>query len=391
MHNSIISVIFFVGLLYGSIANATDVELHSNVPDRYVVVPGDTLWGLASRFMKDPWRWKEIWGLNEQQIKNPHKIYPGDLIVIEKTPDGNKLRIIKETVVMERLSPHVRMEKSDADAIPSIPVAAIEPFLSQPLVIDKDSLESAPIVLGTSDNRVLLSKGDQIYAKNMPTDQGSSWQIFRPGKALIDPSMPDEGTLLPEWLGEYLVPEAFGDYVGDGWLGESKGRVLGYEAVHLGDAEVERFADISTMFIVSSSQEIFKGDRLVPAPPTEFINYAPHAPEQDVNGRIISVYGGVTEIGKGSVVALSKGAQDGLETGNVLAIYRRHMSETGEDSLKVDRVFDEFGFTSKRQVVELPEERAGLVFVFRVFEKVSYALVMQTTQPIRLFDSVKTP
>lgn len=390
MHNSIISVILFVGLLYSSIANAANVELHSNVPDRYVVVSGDTLWGLASRFLKDPWRWKEIWGLNEQQIKNPHKIFPGDLIVIERTPDGNKLRIIKETVVMERLSPHVRMEMSDADAIPSIPVAAIEPFLSQPLVIDKDSLESAPIVLGTSDNRVLLSKGDLIYAKDMQADQGSSWQIFRPGKALIDPN-PDKGTLMPEWLGEYLVPESFGDYVREGWFGENKGKILGYEAIYLGDAEVERFADVSTISIVRSSQEIFKGDRLIPAPPTEFINYAPHAPEQDVNGRIISVYGGVTEIGKGSIVVLSKGTQDGLEIGHVLAIYRRHLSETGDASLKVDRVFDEFGATSMRQVVELPEERAGLVFVFRVFEKVSYALVMQTTQPIQIFDSVKTP
>ena len=391
MHNSIISVILFVGLLYGPMANAADVELQNNVPDRYVVVPGDTLWSLSSRFLKDPWRWKEIWGLNEQQIKNPHKIYPGDLIVIERTPDGNKLRIIKETVVMERLSPHVRMEKSDAEAIPSIPVAAIEPFLSQPLVIDKDSLESAPIVLGTTDNRVLLSKGDQVYAKNMPTDQGSSWQIFRPGKALIDPSISDEEALLPEWLGEYLVPESFGDYVGEGWIGENKGKVLGYEAVYLGDAVVERFAELSTISIVRSSLEIFKGDRLVPAPPTAFINYAPHAPEQDVNGRIISVYGGVTEIGKGSIVVLSKGMQDGLETGNVLAIYRRHLSETGDNSLKVDRSFDELGSPPKREVVELPEERAGLVFVFRVFEKVSYALVMQTTQPIRILDSVKTP
>jgi hypothetical protein len=388
MHNSIISVILFVGLLYGPMANAADVELHSNVPDRYVVVPGDTLWGLASRFLKDPWRWKEIWGLNEEQIKNPHKIYPGDLIVIERTPDGNKLRIIKETVVMERLYPHVRMEMSDADAIPSIPVAAIEPFLSQPLVIDKDSLESAPIVLGTSDNRVLLSKGDLVFAKGMPTDQGSSWQIFRPGRVLIDPN-PDKGALLPEWLGEQLMPESFGDYVGEGWLGENKGKVLGYEAIYLGDAEVEKFADVSTISIVSSAQEIFKGDRLVPAPPTEFINYAPHAPEQDINGRIISVYGGVTEIGKGSIVVLNKGARDRLETGNVLAIYRRHLSETGDDSLQVNRDF-EIG-SSMREVVELPEERAGLVFVFRVFEKVSYALVMQTSQPIRTLDSVKTP
>lgn len=380
-----------MGLFYGPMSNAANVELQDNVPDRYVVVPGDTLWGLSSRFLTDPWRWKEIWGLNKQQIKNPHLIYPGDLIVIERTPDGNKLRIIKETVVMERLSPHVRMEMSDADAIPSIPVAAIEPFLSQPLVIDKDSLESAPIVLGATDNRVLLSKGDHVYAKNMPTDQGSSWQIFRPGKALIDPSISDEEALLPEWLGEYLVPESFGDYVGEGWFGENKGKVLGYEAEYLGDAVVERFAELSTISIVRSSQEIFKGDRLIPAPPTSFVNYAPHAPEQDISGRIISVYGGVTEIGKGSIVVLSKGAQDGLERGHVLAVYRRHLSETGDNSLKVDRSFDELGSPLKREVVELPEERAGLVFVFRVFKKVSYALVMQTTQPIRIFDSVKNP
>lgn len=383
-------MILFVGLLYGPITNATQVELQSNVPDRYVVAPGDTLWGLASRFLKDPWRWKEIWGLNEEQIKNPHKIYPGDLIVIEKTSAGNKLRIIKETVVMERLSPHVRMEESNADSIPSIPVAAIEPFLSQPLVIDKDSLESAPIVLGTSDNRVLLSKGDLIYAKDMPTDLGSSWQIFRPGRALIDPKL-DKGNLLPEWMGEYLMPESFEDYVGEGWLGKDVGRVLGYEAIYLGDAEVEKFSEVSTISIVSSKQEIFKGDRLVPAPPTEFINYAPHAPDHDINGRIISVYGGVTEIGKGSIVVLSKGEEDGLVTGNVLAIYRRHLSETGDNSLEVDRGFDEFGATSMREIVELPEERAGLVFIFRVFKKVSYALVMQTTQPIRILDAVKTP
>jgi hypothetical protein len=258
------------------------------------------------------------------------------------------------------------------------------------LVIDKDGLESAPIVLGTSDNRVLLSKGDRIYAKNMPTDQGPSWQIFRPGKVLIDPN-PDKGVLLPDthWINEYLMPESFGEYMGGGWLWEDKGEVLGYEAIYLGDAKVEKFDEISTISIVRSPREIFKGDRLVPAPPTMFINYAPHAPDQDINGRIISVYGGVTEIGKGSIVVLSKGAQDGLEIGNVLAVYRKHLSETGNDSLKVKRDFEIL--SSTREVVVLPEERAGLVFVFRVFEKVSYALVMRTSQPIRIFDTVKTP
>ena len=118
------------------------------------------------------------------------------------------------------------------------------------------------------------------------------------GKALIDPSISDEEALLPEWLGEYLVPESFGDYVGEGWLGENKGKVLGYEAVYLGDAVVERFAELSTISIVRSSLEIFKGDRLVPAPPTAFINYAPHAPEQDVNGRIISVMVALQKLAK---------------------------------------------------------------------------------------------
>jgi hypothetical protein len=137
-------MILLVGLLYGPSANAASVELQSNMPDRYIVVPGDTLWGLASRFLKDPWRWPEIWGLNEEEIKNPHKIYPGDLIVLERTPDGNRLRLIKGETVEERLSPLVQVEKTEVGAIPSIPVAAIEPFLSQPLVIEKNGLENAP-------------------------------------------------------------------------------------------------------------------------------------------------------------------------------------------------------------------------------------------------------
>jgi hypothetical protein len=402
MHNSIISMILLVGLLYGPSANAASVELQSNMPDRYVVVPGDTLWGLASRFLKDPWRWPEIWGLNEEEIKNPHKIYPGDLIVLERTPDGNRLRLIKgETVeerlspllgvdetVEERLSPLVQVEKTEAEAIPSIPVAAIEPFLSQPLVIEKNGLENAPSVLGASDYRVALSKGDLVYAKDMPKDKGLLWQIFRPGKALTDPEHDTTSTIWSD-LAEYLVlTDRDNDaYFFDEWA--RSGEILGYEATYLGDAKVEKFDDVSSISIVRSVQEIYKGDRLVLAPPPMFTNYAPHAPDKEIEGRIISVYGGVTEIGKDSIVVLSKGTHDGLEIGNVLAIYKTNESQTSDDSQVVSRSY-EIGM-SKRETVVLPEERAGLVFIFRVFERVSYALVMQTTQPIRMLDVVQTP
>ena len=340
MRKSIISVILFVGLFFSLSAKAADIELQNNIPDRYIVVPGDTLWGIASRFLKDPWLWSQIWGLNREQVKDPHKIYPGDIIVLEKTPDGSKLRLVREIVVV-KLSPKVRMEKSSVAAIPSIPATAIEPFLNRPLVIEENGLANAPLVLGTSDNRVILNAGDIVYVSGLPRDKGSAWQFFRPGKTLTDPD---------------------------------DGQILGYEAVYLGDAKVEKFADISAVSIIRSVEEILKGDRLAPTPATIFNSYAPHAPDKVIKGRIISVYGGVTEVGRGSIVTLSKGARNGLAVGNVLAVYRKSQTVSPE-----------------REVVQLPDERTGLVFVFQVFEKVAYALVMQSTQPIQVLDAVQTP
>lgn len=340
MRKSIISMILFVGLFFSLSARAADIELQNNIPNRYVVVPGDTLWGIASHFLKDPWLWPQIWGLNREQVKNPHKIYPGDIIVLEKTPDGSRLRLASEIAVI-KLSPKVRAEESGVTAIPSIPATAIEPFLRRPLVIEKDGLANAPLVLGTSDNRVILNTGDIVYVSGLSKDKGSAWQFFRPGKTLIDPD---------------------------------NGQILGYEAIYLADAKVEKFADISAVSIIRSVEEILKGDRLAPTPATTFNNYAPHAPDRVIKGRIISVYGGVTEIGRGSIVTLSKGTRDGLTAGNVLAVYRKSQTLSPE-----------------REVVQLPDERTGLIFIFQVFEKVAYALVMQSTQPIQVLDAVQTP
>jgi len=344
MRKPIISMILFLGLLSVTPAQAENIILRSDTPDRHVVVPGDTLWGIASRFLKDPWRWPEIWGLNREQVKNPHRIYPGDIIVLEKTPYGSRLRLAEDNADIRtvKLSPKIRTEQPSTAAIPSIPASAIEPFLSQPLVIEKDGLANAPYILGSSDSRVVLSTGNTVYVSGLPEDKGTAWQIFRPGKALKDPDHHDQ--------------------------------ILGYEAIYLGNVKANVFADVSTVTITRASEEILKGDRLVPSPDIIFNNYAPHAPESSINGRIISVYGGVTEIGRGAIVTLNKGEQDGLEMGHVLAVYRKSQAKS-----------------LKGEMVQLPDERTGLVFIFRIFDKISYALVVQSTQSIKILDAVKTP
>lgn len=346
MCKPIISIILFLSLLSVQPVKAVkeDSMLRRDSPDRYVVVEGDTLWEIAARFLKDPWRWPEIWGFNRDQLSNPHEIYPGDIIALEKSVGGNRLQLIKDKRSRRtiKLSPHMRVEQIQPDAIPSIPASAIEPFLSQPLVIEKNGLAYAPYLLGTSDNRVILSTGNTVYVSNMPDDKGSAWQVFRTGKALIDP--------------------------------DRNNQVIGYEAEFLGNVRVEIFDEISTGVITHSAQEILKGDRLVPAPGIIFNNYAPHSPDTIVKGRIISVYGGVTQIGKGSIVTLNKGMLDGLEMGHVLAVYRRSHTRMPDGKM-----------------VQLPDERSGLVFVFRVFDQVSYALVVQTTRTIQILDTVKNP
>jgi hypothetical protein len=339
----IISLICF---LLPALACADQFQIRPDAPDRHVVVKGDTLWDISGKFFADPWKWPHIWGLNKDTIKDPHWIYPGDLVLLDRS--SGTLRIgqmgtagARDASGIVRLSPKVREDLSIHDAIPSIPASAIGPFLSRPLVIEEGMLDDAPMLIGAREGRVILGTGDICFARGLTSDLGDQWQIYRPGKKFIDPD---------------------------------SGEVLGIEVVYLGDAEVMNFSDISTISITHSIQETHRGDRLVAPSAETALTYLPRAPENNITARVISVYGGVSQAGQNTAITLNKGARDGVEIGHVLALY--HKGEVVKN---------------EGESYTLPDERYGLVFVFRVFDKVSYALVMQTKLPVQLLDRAQTP
>jgi nucleoid-associated protein YgaU len=374
--------------------HVTQADLQANAPDEYTVVKGDTLWGISGRFLKDPWKWPQIWQMNRDEIKDPHWIYPGDVIHLDRAagPDGYPRLSLEAggpsaaAANVVKLEPRVRIE-SIRTAIPSIPGSAIGPFLTQPLVVEEDGLDTAPRIVAAQEGRVAVSAGETAYADRIGTDAGVNWQVFRPGVALHDPETNE---------------------------------VLGYEAKYLGDARVRRFGNPTTLTITKSVQEIVRGDRLVPARETSFPNYVPHAPDKLIQGAIMSVEGGVAEIGQFQVVAINRGARDGLEVGHVLASYHRGATIDAEGhvispvisgggasgwlkgaDLKPNYIVEppaeedlshaKAGKTLRSGTIKLPDERNGLLFVFRVFNKMSYAMVMKATRPIYIGDIVRTP
>jgi LysM domain len=361
----------------------TPIAFKADAPDRYVVVRGDTLWGISERFTDSPWRWPEIWGFNREQIKNPHWIYPGDVIVLDRargtlsiagsgsTPGGTSSTGgssaapdsgagdlasrrgldsggVAGTV---KLSPRIRAETSARDAIPSIPPSAIEPFLSRPLVIEPDGLDNAPTIIATEENRVIIEAGNSAYVRGMGDSKEENWYVYRKGKPLVDP---DTNVL------------------------------LGYEAVYLGTARLTRAGDPATVQLTTVTQEVGSGDKLLPIGVPEVPKYAPHAPAVFMQGRVIGIYGGLNKVGEAgpqSVITLNRGRADGVEIGHVFALYR-------PGPLIADASANTGG---KPVTFKLPDERYGLAFVFRTYDRVSYALVMRISRPVNPLDVVQTP
>lgn len=335
-------------------------ELAPDAPDSYTVKRRDTLWDVSKLFLKSPWRWPELWGMNLQQIKNPHLIFPGQILYLDKSNGTARLRVAQAvgTTVgpngTVKLSPRVR-EGSLDDAITTVPVHLLESFFNEAVIFDtSEELLKAPRVVATQEGRVMVSRGETAYVRGEIGGR-RDWRLFREPKPLRDPATKE---------------------------------VLGYEAAYVGTLELIREglegtgADgqpvvIPSTFTVSSiRQESSVGDRLSPVPPREFDNLVPHAPKQDVAGQIVSIYGEALTAGQNQIVTLNRGAREGVDRGQVLALWR-------DGAAAKDKV--------SGQMMKLPDERHGLLFVFRVFEHMSYALILNVQEPVKPGDRFTQP
>ncbi|HEY2463227.1 MAG TPA: LysM peptidoglycan-binding domain-containing protein [Steroidobacteraceae bacterium] len=327
------------------------VPLAENAPDSYVVKRGDTLWGIAKVFLRDPWYWPEIWQVNPQ-VHNPHLIYPGDtlrLVYIDGQP-----QIVLQRGDGVRVEPRVRSEPIDS-AITTIPYATVAAFMSRPTVLDRDQIKTAPYVLATRDLHVVMSEGDTVYARGFtsPAELGSHYNVVRVGDLLIDP--------------------------------DDK-RVLGYDGIFTGSGHVTRQGDPTTLIMTESARESRAGDKLIPGGVDVPLDFIPSAPRVKTDGRIISVANGVTVIGQYEVVVVNRGARDGLAPGNVLGVF-----DTGPLVPDTDKKgffnLDKFG----AKQVALPSERTGTFMVFKTFDNISYGLIMEATNLIRVGDKIQNP
>lgn len=362
---------------------ADEIKLNSDLPDSYVVQKGDTLWDISSKFLQEPWRWPEIWQVNPQ-IADPHLIYPGDVIsmsykdgvpMLTVDRDGNTVRSgSTRSGRTVKLSPELRSSEH-AKAIPTIPIDVIEQFLVRPLVVSDNEMDTWPYVVSSYDKRLIAANGNRVYVRGLSSgSQAQRYSVYRKGAAYRS--------------------------------GKDESRsILGYEALHVADAVIEKSGDPAIAIIVDSNREVLVGDRLVAQSTTDFnTDFIPRSPSTSINGSIISVIDGVSEIGQYQVIVLDVGESDGIEIGNVVGVYQS--GETINDSVNLDEdwrhrgggegAYDADAFMAylgnkkaAGEKIQLPEEYAAVVMVFRTFGKVSYGLVMEASAPIHLNDMVR--
>lgn len=349
-------------------------ELTANAPDSYTIKRGDTLWDISKLFLKSPWRWPELWGMNMDEIKNPHLIYPGQRLTLERKNGMATLRVGSASGMSDdsstiRVSPRTRIEALSSSPLPTLNASIIEAFLAEPIIVDEAGLRAAPRIVSAQENRVLLTRGDRAYARGQDgtplmddQPQQQLFRIFRDATPLKDPD-----------TGEILGYEA--QYVGKAALvrGETTAQVEGK------DGEQSTAIVPATIDIIGAKEEMRVGDRMLPEPPRQLLTYTPHAPAGKLEGRIVSVYGSaVVNAAQNQIVTINRGTRDGIENGHVLAILK--------DGARIIDKTDE-----TRPLLKLPDERNGLMMVFRTFDRLSYALILEITDGVRVGDRLASP
>jgi len=402
----VISLLFFY-------ANAGEIELNPEHPEKYTVVKGDTLWDISARFLKEPWRWQEIWQVNPQ-IKNPHLIYPGDLVALT-FQDGQPVLSLERAGEITsgrnvKLSPTVRSYEKD-EAIPPIPVDAIQQFLKWPLIFEEDEMDDWPYVVSSYEGHLIASVNNTIYIRGLSDDvETNQYSIYRKGPAYVN-----------------LKKDK-----------DEEDQILGYEAIYVGQAVMQKKGDPASAVITSVDREVLTGDRLIPNSDQKVnIEFTPNSNKTALEGNILSVLtgiselGGVAQIGQYQVVVLNIGESSGVEPGNVFGIYQSNLEvidtigpnqpknivEEDEKRIKFERedthfvdrelsklvngirnAFNKFDnrfpeFANRKsnsEIISLPEEYVGNMMVFRTFDKISYALVMELNGPVHVSDTVRS-
>ena len=326
-----------------------------DAPDEYAVQIGDTLWAIAATFLRDPWYWPEVWYVNPQ-IENPHLIYPGDVLAMVTIDGQQRITNIRGMTESEstsygptyRVSPAARTTPL-SEAITSIPHEKIAAFLSKGVIIEKSQSKELPYILETRGDHLMASAGNEIYIRGgRPSPNGTRYSVIHVGEELRDPDDND---------------------------------VIGYLGIYVGEGTQSRGGDPATVALTDSNREALAGDRLVPETSEMPLNFFPKAPDFNVEGRIISVVDGVSLIGQYQVVVLNRGARNGLAPGDVLSVFQAGKRVR-------DRFANGFGVSSR---VTLPEEQAGTIMIFKVYDRIGYGLVMEATSDIHVLDAIRNP
>ena len=335
-----------------AVSGKTSCAFLPNAPDQHVVVRGDTLWDISGKFLQRPWCWPQVWDLNREQIRNPHWIYPGQVIYFDRA--AGKLRLGRGTgnnrdSSTVRLSPQVRSTEAVSDAIATVNLTAIMPFLTKPLIVEESELNNAPRIVAVQEGHVYLGNGDKAYVRGELNGR-TEFEAFRPGIPLKDPATK---------------------------------QIIGYESVYLGTLKLLRLSraenEPHTFIVIDVKEEMGVHDRLIAVEPKPFMNHVPHAPSQQVDAQVVAVYGGVSQAGQNQIVSINRGSKDGLDIGAVLELQRLGI-------VMPDRTEGK-----GRNLIKLPDETYGTLLIFRVFNNISYGLVMQVTDVVQIADIARSP